>query len=245
MELAIWIVILFVLVYEPIVGYIGFQKFKQDVKTNPLSRTRFYIDTMMGLWAVTLFILLVAVFTELTFEEMGIRWPAFDAGILGPVVTYAVLGMAVLYLAGLLYYFIGYRYSEKIRTQLLQAKEKEWEKAGFSEILPVTEKEKRLWNYVSITAAITEELIYRGFLLFAIAYLFPQLSIWVVMLLASVVFGLAHTYQGVTGVLKTSVVGLIFSVLYVSFGSILPLIVLHFLIDYFAKVGEDTAESPA
>lgn len=153
----------------------------------------------------------------------------------GPVVAYSALGMVACYLSILLCYAVGQRYSAKIRALWLQLWEKERAQAGYSEILPVTKREKRLWNCVSITAAVTEELIYRGFLLFAYAYLFPQLPLWGVILLASFTFGLAHTYQGTAGVLKTTAVGVVFSVLYLSFGSILPLIAVHFLIDYFAQ----------
>ena len=54
---------------------------------------------------------------------------------------------------------------------------------------------------------------------------------------ASVLFGLAHTYQGITGVVKTTIVGVLFSILYIGLGSILPIILLHFLLDYMAKLG--------
>ena len=105
--------------------------------------------------------------------------------------------------------------------------------------MPVTNKEKKIWNFVSLTAGITEEIIYRGFLIFAFAYLFPDFSIWLVIILSSLLFGLAHTYQGfTTGVLRTTIFGVIFSILYIGIGSILPLIVIHFLIDYVAKLGE-------
>jgi membrane protease YdiL (CAAX protease family) len=105
--------------------------------------------------------------------------------------------------------------------------------------LPVTEKEKKVWIYVSLTAGITEEIIYRGFLLFALSFLFPDLSVWLVILLSSILFGLAHTYQGfVTGVVRTTIFGIVFSVLYMGLGSIVPLIILHFLIDYLAKLGD-------
>lgn len=242
MEFAFWLVIIFALLYEPIVGYFDFRKFKLDVKTNEKARTRYYIHSMIGLWVPTLFILLLAAFTNLTYKDIGLTWPAINTELLGPVMTYSAFGIALLYLFVILYYFIGYRYSVKMRNQLLQVKEKEWEKADFSEILPTTEKERRLWNYVSITAAVTEEIIYRGFLIFALAFVFPHFSIWLIMLLASLLFGLAHTYQGLTGVLRTTVFGIVFSILYIGLGSILPLIVFHFLIDYFAKLGDNVTE---
>ena len=242
MEFAFWLVIIFALLYEPIVGYFDFRKFKLDVKTNEKARTRYYIHSMIGLWVPTLFILLLAAFTNLTYKDIGLTWPAINTELLGPVMTYSAFGIALLYLFVILYYFIGYRYSVKMRNQLLQVKEKEWEKADFSEILPTTEKERRLWNYVSITAAVTEEIIYRGFLIFALAFVFPHFSIWLIMLLASLLFGLAHTYQGLTGILRTTVFGIVFSILYIGLGSILPLIVFHFLIDYFAKLGDNVTE---
>ena len=242
MEFAFWLVIIFALLYEPIVGYFDFRKFKLDVKTNEKARTRYYIHSIVGLWVPALFILLLAAFTNLTYKDIGLTWPAINTELLGPVMTYSAFGIALLYLFVILYYFIGYRYSVKMRNQLLQVKEKEWEKADFSEILPTTEKERRLWNYVSITAAVTEEIIYRGFLIFALAFVFPHFSIWLIMLLASLLFGLAHTYQGLTGVLRTTVFGIVFSILYIGLGSILPLIVFHFLIDYFAKLGDNVTE---
>lgn len=242
MEIAFWLVIIFALVYEPIVGYFDFRKFKLAVKTNENARSRYYIHSIIGLWVPAIFILLLAAFTDLTYGDIGLTWPTINTETLGPVVTYTVLGIACLYLLVILYYLIGYHYSPKIRKSIVQAKEMELEKAGFSEILPTTEKEKRLWNYVSITAAITEEIIYRGFLIFALAYLFPNVSIWLIILMASLLFGLAHTYQGLSGVIRTTVFGLIFSILYMGLESIIPLMVLHFLIDYMAKLGEKIDE---
>lgn len=109
----------------------------------------------------------------------------------------------------------------------------------FTPILPVNDKEKKVWNFVSLSAGITEEVLYRGFLIFALSYLFPNLSIWGVIIVAAFIFGLAHTYQGFwIGVIRTSIVGFLFSSLYIVLGSIIPLIVLHFLIDYLAKLGD-------
>ncbi|MDD1370648.1 CPBP family intramembrane metalloprotease, partial [Bacillus sp. MHSD17] len=51
-----------------------------------------------------------------------------------------------------------------------------------------------------------------------------------------------HTYQALLGVLKTTMVGILFSGIYIGLGSILPLIVFHFLIDYVAKLGDSKSE---
>ncbi|TWI58182.1 CPBP family intramembrane glutamic endopeptidase [Halalkalibacter nanhaiisediminis] len=239
MEIGFWLVIIFALLYEPIIGYFDFKRFKVNVRENQDARLKFYKSSIVDLWIPTIFILLLVIFTELTLKDIGLSFPSINTNTLGSLVTYSVFVVAFLYLIGVLYYSIGYQFSDKIRTKFEQAKQKEYANVGFSEILPVSNKEKKLWNYVSLTAGITEEIIYRGFLIFALAYLFPNLSVWLVIFSASLLFGLAHTYQGfITGVIRTTVFGIIFSVLYIGIGSILPLIIFHFLIDYVAKLGD-------
>ena len=48
---------------------------------------------------------------------------------------------------------------------------------------------------------------------------------------AAAIFGLAHIYQGVTGVTLTALAGALFCGLYVVTGSLLVPILLHILID--------------
>lgn len=240
MEIFLWIMIVFVLLYEPIYGYYDFQKFKVNVITNPHAREKYYINSIVGLWAPTLYIILLVLFTELTFNQIGFTLPSINTNVFGPIITYTVFALTGIYILAILYYMIGYHVSINIRTKLTEAKNREKEKSEYLAIMPVSKREKKLWNYVSITAGLTEEIIYRGFLIFAFSYFFPNLSVWFVVIFASLLFGLAHTYQGLlSGVLRTAIVGLIFSVLYMGLNSIIPLILLHFLIDYMAKLGED------
>jgi len=239
MEFAFWFLIIFTLLYEPIIGYFDFKKFKVDVKENQNARLKYYNGSILGLWIPTIFILLLVIFTELTLKNIGLSVPNINTDILGPLITYSVFAVVLFYFFGLLYYSIGYHISDKVRKKMKQVKEKEWKNDDFSQILPVTNNEKRVWNYVSLTAGITEEIIYRGFLLFALSYLFPDFSVWFIIIFSSLLFGLAHTYQGfVTGVVRTTVIGIILSIFYIGIGSISPLIVFHFLVNYVAKLGE-------
>lgn len=232
------LIIFFTLVYEPIIGYYEYQKFKISVKKDVNVRSKYYIKIIIGLWIPTIFILLLVSVTELNLKDIGIDIPTINTDPLGSVMTYALLIIVFLYLLIVMYYCVGYHFSNKIRTKLIQAKESQLNTVSFSDIIPVTSKEKHLWNYVSLTAGVTEEIIYRGFLMFAFSYIFPDLSIWLVLIFSSLLFGLAHTYQGFSGVIRTTIVGMLFAGLYIVLGSILPLIVLHFLIDYVAKLGD-------
>lgn len=239
MAIVIWLLILFLLFYEPIIGYFDFQRFKQKVKTDNNARMKYYNNAIIGLWVPTIVIILLIVFTELTFKEIGLTIPTINTGPLGIWVTYFGLGIGLLYLLFVLYYIIGFKFSDKIKRELSIKKKEEWEKSVIAPLLPVTEKEKKRWNYVSLTAGLTEEVIYRGFTVFALAYLFPNFSIWAIILLSSLLFGLAHTYQGFfMGFLRTTIFAILFCIIFIGMDSIIPLIILHFLVDYIAKLGD-------
>lgn len=234
MVVGLWLIIIFILLYEPIIGYFGYQKFKNAIKEKTNVRSQYYISIIIGLWIPTISILLLVFVTELKLNDIGIAIPNIDTAPLGSVMTYFIIGICLLYLLIVIYY----HFNNKIRTKLIQAKENQLNTVSFSDMMPVTSREKHIWNYVSLTAGVTEEIIYRGFLIFSLSYLFPSFTIWLVIIISSLLFGLAHTYQGVIGVIRTAIIGILFSGLYIGLGSILPLIVFHFLIDYVAKLGE-------
>ncbi len=84
------------------------------------------------------------------------------------------------------------------------------------------------------TAGFGEEAIWRGFVMGRVARLFGGArGAWIVALVAtSVVFGLLHAYQGVTGMVLTGFAGLVLGVLYLGTGRNLWLPVLtHALAD--------------
>ena len=236
MEIALWLVVLFTLVYEPIFGYFDYRRFKRKVQEDGGARIRYYAKTMFGLWSPAVFILLLVAATDITGRDFGFALPDIRTEPLGTVVTYAVLAVAAVYALALAYFGIGYRFSANIRDKMNKAMGEHSERSGFSDILPVTDREKKWWTFVSLTAGITEEIIYRGFLIHAFSRLFPDVSVWWVILASSLLFGLAHTYQGVAGVIRTGAIGIFFSMIYVATDSLWLLIVLHFLVDLMARV---------
>lgn len=95
-------------------------------------------------------------------------------------------------------------------------------------MLPHDAQEGRWFTGLSITAGICEEVIYRGFM---IALVSAVLGPWPAVGMTSILFGLGHTYQGGSGIVKTGAVGVVMGALFVISGSLLAPIVLHILID--------------
>lgn len=239
MTVALWLVVLFTLIYEPIVGYYDFQKFKRNVKKDVKERLRFYKKSIISLWVPTLFILGLVLFTDLTFEKIGLTSISLHTERLGKWVTYSAIITGLIYVLSIFIFTVGYKFNSKIKNSIDKMKKEESNKNRHREMMPVSIKERKAWTFVSLTAGITEEIIYRGFLFFSLSYLFPDLSIWLVLILSSIIFGLAHTYQGISGVVRTALIGLWFSIVYIGIGSIIPVIFFHALVDYFGKVGEE------
>ena len=100
----------------------------------------------------------------------------------------------------------------------------------FSALVPVTNSERLKWILVAISAGICEEIVFRGWLL---TTLHGQIGLTgkSLLLAGAMIFGLAHAYQKVSGVIITALAGAFFCMIYVKTGSLLIPILLHSLVD--------------
>jgi uncharacterized protein len=98
-------------------------------------------------------------------------------------------------------------------------------------ILPLTGEERIWWIFVSLTAGICEEILYRGFLIHYFRAAPFHVGVLVAVIASSVIFGAAHLYQGVAGVISTAILGLLFSAIFLTTGTLAVPMILHALID--------------
>jgi CAAX protease family protein len=93
---------------------------------------------------------------------------------------------------------------------------------------------ERLWAVLGLapTAGLCEEFLYRGFLL-AEATAWFHSAAWGVAA-SSVAFGLAHSYQGLNGMVRAGLLGALLAWPVVQLGSLYPSMTAHFLIDAVA-----------
>lgn len=95
-------------------------------------------------------------------------------------------------------------------------------------IAPRGRDELRDWTIMSSVVGICEEILYRGFLM---GYLMCWLSEAPAILVAAIIFGLAHLYQGWGGVVRSGILGAVFCFGYVLIGSLWALMALHAVMD--------------
>lgn len=209
--LAYWVV------GEPPFGRWAAERLRRTRATDAAALRDFYRLTVGCLWASAAVVLLVvAVEPGLTLTEIGWQWPQLPAGIALGVVTGAFIGLAI----GV---GVGIVLARRGRTPAPAP-----ETVAF--LLPVTANERRWAAGVAVTAGVAEELVFRGLFL-ALAIGLGGLSPLLAAVCVSVVFGVAHLYQGAQGVLVTGLLGGLLAAIVLNTESLLPAIALHVLVD--------------
>jgi membrane protease YdiL (CAAX protease family) len=158
-------------------------------------------------------------------SQVFLLWPGARHSSLETLDLSFVLGLVLAFTIGSLVQAYLTRRNLKLREKTLGA----FKRLAF--ILPVTREERAWFAAVSITAGVCEEVLYRGFL---IRYLsdFPwHAGLLTALGISSIAFGMAHGYQGLTGILGTALLGAFMAVIFVVTGSLWLPIALHAIID--------------
>ena len=203
-----------VVVLQPVLGRRRYRRLVASLPSDPGARARHYRRGIAGEWVA---VGAVAVVGGLTSRGAGtILLPGHHPGrALGEVVGAAVVlaGSAVLFRA------------EGLRAVLRR------QARGFLALLPRTRQERLLFVGLAVTAGVCEEILFRGFGIAYVRWLWPDATRAWLITVTSVAFGFAHLYQGRRGVVLTGVVGAVFASLTLSSGSLVPAMVLHALLD--------------
>lgn len=211
----------YLVVGEPLVGRVLHRRFEAALAHDRHARLWLYRRLLVLEWGLLgLVALVVARSPDVGLDTLGVRRPS-DLLSWGPLL--AVL--AVLLFAG------GSLWALRAPSTSEEPSALESAPIAVSSLLPRTRVQRRWFTLVSITAGICEEVLYRGFFLVVVAALAPSLGDPLLVLAGGLAFGLAHFYQGVTGVVSTAVLGGAFSYLFLATGSLLLPVVLHALID--------------
>jgi len=127
---------------------------------------------------------------------------------------------ALLLIAAFLMMFLAFRASPPAMRKRLAM------------ILPSTNRERLLWIAVSLTAAVAEEVTYRGVL--ATIGLRLTENWMIACAVSALAFGLAHLVQGWRSAVVVALFGAAFQWIVWRSGSLLPAIAVHFIYDVVA-----------
>lgn len=220
-------------VVEPVAGRRHFRRFLADVARDGESARVHHLTrwSLMGwTWALAT-LALVGVLPGVSATDLGLRLPDLDgllsfrggddgalAGLTTGLVIGLVAGLVVVTTAAVLPARKGRRVPGPA-NDAVQA------------MLPTSTRGRWAWAGLSVTAGITEEITYRGLLTLVVMTLAPTLPMTGLVAVLAVLFGVAHWYQGRSGMVVTGLAGAGLAVLYLATGSLLVPMVLHVLMD--------------
>ncbi|MGH7725486.1 MAG: CPBP family intramembrane glutamic endopeptidase [Candidatus Eiseniibacteriota bacterium] len=194
------------------------------------ARVKGYWDMILEQWTFSALALASVITAGRTLEELRLLPPS---GVGLAVSVVAIVLVAVFFAWQSRQAFGSAAGLEALRRQLEPL---EW-------FMPHGRRERTSFRAVSVTAGVCEEWFFRGYML---AILTPLLGLVWAVVASTLVFGLAHAYQGPTGIVRTGLVGLLMAGLAVFTGSLWAPIVVHALVDWIqgdmvARVLEEQA----
>lgn len=232
-QLSAAVIAVYLVVGEPFVGYVLHRRFEGRLRTDPAARRSFYRRLLVLEWGLALVALVVwAAASDVTAGQVGLALPQRWPGPFSWVACAALLALVLLSTRTLRSGALAGPPPEVLRrTRPGEARHAEQPGAATLALLPRSTSERRLFAVVGVTAGVCEEWLYRGFFLAVVSALAPGLPAVLLVVVAAVAFGLAHGYQGRTGMLTTGVLGGVLAGVYLSTGSLLLPVLLHAAID--------------
>lgn len=199
-----------------LLSYVTFQKAKKRFLAGDLqAKVRLYRAWVGEQAVATLFVLALWRVGGLTGQSLGITAPySWTWNTVALVVLTALLVWTAV----------------RLRPKATKIRRRFQDSVGM--LFPDSLLERRWFGALSVGAGISEELLFRGFLMYYLGTYVPHINTAEKVVLTSLVFGLAHIYQGWRRSIETGVGGLLFALLYVLSGSLLLPVVVHALCDW-------------
>jgi len=209
----------------PFMSALQSQQLSGSIQFNEYTRRKLYISNSLMLALAGSVILVLWLFKQRNFDALGFRLPQLDNQYL------IVSTLIIVFIFG---YALDLYFSAKKMNSLKQS-ETWFERSSF---LPEKAKELPAYILLCLCAGIFEEIIYRGFM---VTYFLPLMGNendipWMAIFAPSVLFSLAHTYQGWSAVIKIFIFSLLLGIIFIITKSIYPTMVLHFLIDLIGGI---------
>lgn len=215
-----WLIFIVLGVLLPLRGKLRLQKLMVLPQIGARERLSLYASTIGFQWVAAALVAWRSWARGLGLEDLGLvvhgRWRIAIAAIVGA----ATLG--------------GLQWLNLRRMGRSSGKAREFMQVLAERILPQSRLELVPFLALAVTAGICEEFLYRGFAMAALTR--AGLPAWGVVLLSSVLFGLAHLYQGRGGLLSTLVIGTVFGMARIAYDGLVPVMIWHFAVDVVAGV---------
>ncbi len=213
------IVVLALIFVMPAWDYFEAQRLKTS--SDPQRRVKWYAKLLVVGVALALLVIWRNGLREVATIDARAPWISANAAIRG-----AIVGLIAALILLQVVVMFQIRNKPEARAKIAKGLD------TLSFMLPVT-RDERVWFFLVsvIVGGVCEEIIYRGFLIHYLMSAPAKLNVTLAIAVASLIFGIAHIYQGAGGAIGSTILGIVFAVLFVMTGNLALPIFLHALID--------------
>ncbi|MCL2545618.1 MAG: CPBP family intramembrane metalloprotease [Oscillospiraceae bacterium] len=200
-------------------------KKSQDAIVTEKMRNKKYFAGIVRLWSMTIAVFIMSIVGGINLADLGFTTMSFSYNIWFTSISLGVCAVMLIYHLHLL---IRSLTSKTFRDEM----KNDMADSGAGSLIPRTKKERQMFSLMCFSAAICEEIIFRGFLTFLLLAIIPDIPILLVVLIPSAIFGMGHLYQGLSGVVMTGATGAGFMGLFLVTGSLILPFILHFIFNF-------------
>jgi membrane protease YdiL (CAAX protease family) len=217
MALVDHLVVIMLFVVQPVYGAFAYQRYVARIEAGaPPELVRQYRITMLIEWLVL---------AALVVAWLTLGRPASALGLVQPAGTGVYIGLLLLF-AMTAYLVVAWR---KAAAATPEERDRFVGSLGkLRHFMPHDRRTYTTFFWLSITAGIVEEILYRGFVFW---YLWQLMPVWAVVLVSALAFGIGHSYQGISGIVRVTLIGVVFGGYYLLTGSIWLPIIAHVVLD--------------
>lgn len=200
---------------QPFTGRRRYRALLVRISEDPAARLSHYRRGIAGEWTSVGVIVVIGILAGRTATSIGLQSPSdmsFTTVLLVEVALLLTISTIIMR---------GPKLRAAVRRQA----------RSFLALLPHTREERLTFAVLAVTAGICEEILFRGFGFAYVRFLWPDATDAWLIAITSIVFGMAHLYQGARGVVLTGLAGAAFASFTLTTGSLLPAIAAHAMID--------------
>ncbi len=199
----------------PIYGFLTGKNARQKIESGEISIKSAYIQTMVIQLFFTFLIISSLIYKGDSFSKIGLSF-----------LHSPVLVATLILTTGIFFVLV-----RRMNIPDNKVEKKKAQNVDIAFFLPKTKTEYKYGVILSFVAGTTEEVIFRGFLYWQLSE-FMHLALAV--LIANLMFGLAHAATKLKNATTAFILGLVFSVSYLLTGSLWLAIAAHIMVDLYA-----------
>jgi uncharacterized protein len=215
-----WLIFLVLVAVIPWRGRVRLRRLLAQPAVSTKEKLILYASTIAFQWILTSLVAWRALARGLTIGDLGLA-PPLSTGLF-------FFGLAGAALLG------AFQWMNLKRIGQMTGAVPDFMRQLAERILPKNRVELSPYFILAVTAGICEEFLYRGFVMAALGRV--GIVSWAIVMISAALFGFAHTYQGRSGVLGTTIMGFVFGVGRLGLRSLVPVAIWHCGVDIVAGI---------